>query len=75
MTAQLVRANERLFEEEEGGKGRAAQIPGGVLGLTSKPLNSVLLQPPMWTDVELWLKGSQKSFLRKKLARKLKKIL
>lgn len=24
MTAQLVRANERLFEEEEGGKGRAA---------------------------------------------------
>lgn len=24
MTAQLVRANERSFEEEEGGKGRAA---------------------------------------------------
>lgn len=42
--------------------------------MTSKPLNSVLLQPPVWTDV-LWLKGSQKSFLRKKLARKLKKIL
>lgn len=42
------------------------------LDLTSNPH---YWSPLIWTDVELHLKGSQKSFLRKYLARNPKKIL
>lgn len=47
-------------------------FPSEDLDLTSNPH---YCSPLIWTDVELLLKGSPKSFLRKYLAQKLKKTL